>query len=369
MAFLGPLRRVALDPEEGRRFALALAVSLAGGAAFHALGLPLPWMLGATFLATVAAIAGLPVAIPGGARSLMMAVLGVMLGSAFTPEVMESASLWLGSIAAMVAYAVVVSLVVYLLLRRLLGYDPVTAYFAGTPGGLSEMTLIGGALGGDERTIALTHSLRIVLIVFAIAFGFQWFGGYVPAGASAGGWVPMAALGAGDVLVLLVCGVLGALCGRALRLPAGMLLGPMVLSGAAHLAGLTAVPPPSVLVAAAQIVVGGSIGCRFVGTPMRLLRRAAAASLGVAGLMLAATLGFAAALAPLTGLPFAALVLAFAPGGLAEMALIALALGIDTAFVSTHNVFRVLAIIVLAPLVFRIALRRTLQARAPAGDD
>jgi uncharacterized protein len=369
MAFSGSFRRLALGPGVGRHFALALLVSLAGGALFQALGLPLPWMLGATFLATVAALGGLPVAIPAGARSLMMTVLGVMLGSAFTPEVMESAALWLGSIAAMVVYAVLVSLVVYVLLRRLLGYDPITAYFAGTPGGLSEMTLIGGALGGDERAIALTHSLRIVLIVFAIAFGFQWFGGYVPGAAGAGGWVPVAALGAGDVGVLLVCGVLGALAGRTLRLPAGMLLGPMILSAAAHLAGLTAVPPPSVLVAAAQVVVGGAIGCRFVGTPPRLILRTAAASLGVAGLMLAATLGFAAALAPLTGLPFAALVLAFAPGGLAEMALIALALGIDTAFVSTHNVFRVLAIIVLAPLVFRIVRRRTDRARVPAADD
>ncbi len=36
------------------------------------------------------------------------------------------------------------------------------------------------------------------------------------------------------------------------------------------------------------------------------------------------------------------------------MAVIALALGIDTAFVATHNVVRVLSILVLAPIVFRV---------------
>ena len=46
--------------------------------------------------------------------------------------------------------------------------------------------------------------------------------------------------------------------------------------------------------------------------------------------------------------------LAFAPGGLAEMSLIALALGIDAAYVSSHHVVRIFMIIVAAPLVFRL---------------
>ena len=50
------------------------------------------------------------------------------------------------------------------------------------------------------------------------------------------------------------------------------------------------------------------------------------------------------------GLPIAALVLAFAPGGLAEMSLIALALGVDPAFVSSHHVVRIFLVVVLAPL-------------------
>ncbi|MDA1278334.1 MAG: AbrB family transcriptional regulator, partial [Verrucomicrobia bacterium] len=54
-----------------------------------------------------------------------------------------------------------------------------------------------------------------------------------------------------------------------------------------------------------------------------------------------------------TGLPFAALLLAFAPGGLAEMSLISLSLGIDAAFVSTHQVVRIFFIVALFPLAFR----------------
>ena len=44
--------------------------------------------------------------------------------------------------------------------------------------------------------------------------------------------------------------------------------------------------------------------------------------------------------------------LAFAPGGVAEMTLISLALGIDVAFVSTHHLVRVVFMVIVAPLIF-----------------
>ena len=50
--------------------------------------------------------------------------------------------------------------------------------------------------------------------------------------------------------------------------------------------------------------------------------------------------------------------LAFSPGGLAEMSLIALALGVDVAYVSSQHVVRIFIIVALAPWVFRL-LRRT----------
>lgn len=351
-----------------RALAQAIAVSIAGGALFFYFALPLPWMLGAAFSTTVAALAGARVAIPGRFRAAMLVVLGVLLGSSFTPELLASAARWLISLAGLLLYVVMVAAVVATALRRVAGYDPVTAYFAGTPGGLAEMTLVGGAMGGDERTIALTHALRIVIIVFGIAFGFQLLAGYVPQQGGSS-YVPVTALSALDLLLLTACGVLGAFMARWLRLPAGPLLGALLLSAAAHLAGLTAAKPPTVLVAAAQVVVGGAIGCRFVGTPLRQILRTIAVAFAGSVVMLAGTLGFAAVLGPLAGLSFPALVLAFAPGGLAEMAVIALALGIDTAFVTTHNVARVVLIVILAPALFRLLGHRARAKRAPASGE
>ena len=57
---------------------------------------------------------------------------------------------------------------------------------------------------------------------------------------------------------------------------------------------------------------------------------------------------------PLSGIDVRPIVLAYSPGGLAEMSLIALSLGIETAFVATHHIVRIGLIVIAAPLVFRI---------------
>ena len=59
--------------------------------------------------------------------------------------------------------------------------------------------------------------------------------------------------------------------GRKLRLPAAIMTGPILLSAVAHLSGLTRTVPPDWAVTLTQLVVGTSLGARFVGLPRRTL--------------------------------------------------------------------------------------------------
>ena len=143
-----------------------------------------------------------------------------------------------------------------------------------------------------------------------------------------------------------------------------MLVGPMVVSAAIHLAGLTASTPPFEAVAIAQVVLGTAIGCRFAGTPPVLLLRALVLAVGALVVLLSVAVAFALVVGQITGLDFAGLLLAYAPGGLAEMTLIALAQDIDPAFVAAHHTVRIALIVTLAPLVFRV-MTRTQPTKAP----
>ena len=343
--------------------ALALLVGTAGGALLNRFNLPLAWMIGAMLFTSAAAMAKLPVAVPKALRGAMITVLGVMLGSGFTPAVVAQMGEWTVTLAALAVYIVAVTAVGVAYLRRVAGYDPVTAYFTATPGGLNEMVLVGTAMGGDDRTISLVHALRVMLVVMAIPFWFQALGYYDPGMRRPLG-PDLLAVPPLDLMLLASCAV-GYPIARALRLPAAQIVGPMLLSAGIHLAGITEGKPPGALVAAAQVVVGTALGCRFAGVRLREIGRGAAVSLGGTALMLILAVVFSGALHAATGLGLAGLILAFAPGGLAEMSLIALALGVDVAFVSTHHVVRIVLIVTLAPAAFLLWRRLAGKARDP----
>jgi len=288
----------------------------------------------------------------------MVTVLGVMLGAGFTPEILDRLADWTISVVALFAYVGVAGFAGVFFFRRWAGYDPITAYFSGMPGGLSEMSIVGEAMGGDSRVISLTHSARILLVVMVLPFAFQFLFGYDPANKPALD-VASSVLPLDDLAVLVLCGAVGYLLAKVMRIPAAAVVGPMFLSAAVHLAGWTEAQPPGALVAAAQVVVGSAIGCRFAGADFALIRRTVTAAAGGTVVLVAATVAFAVVIGSLTDLPLEALILAYSPGGLAEMSLIAIALGSDAAFVATHHILRIFIIVVLAPTAYRIFRNRS----------
>jgi len=357
-----------------RVLAITLTVALggAGGYLFLCLGMPLPWMMGAMGVTIVAALAGAPLRAPGRLRDILIAVIGLMVGSAFTPEIVAQAGQWLPSVTAILAYSAATIVCLGWLLRRFGGYDSATAFCSAAPGGFTEMVLLGGSMGGDERVISLMHSVRIVITVVTIPFWFRFFHDYVPTGTAAFGRV--VDLSAVDAAVLTASAVIGFFLARLARLPLPALVGPMAVSALVHAVGWTDAPPPGELVALAQVVIGANVGCRFLGTRLCEIASVVRAAAIMAFLMLGAAVLFAAGLHALTGLSFAALLLAFAPGGVAEMNLITVALHIDPAFVATHHLVRLGFLLVLAPMALRLFGSRRWAGAAPGrnahrGDD
>lgn len=334
-----------------RQLVGALVLGAAGGAVFAWAGLPLPWMLGAMSATIAGSMSGLPLAVPDRLRFPMLGVLGVLLGSGFTADVAAGMARWAGSLAALPVYILVSIGVGLLFLRRVARLDPVSAYFAAAPGGLSEMTVLGERAGGDLRTISLIHSTRIFAVVFAVPFIVRWLESRVAATLPAA--VPPTT--GADLLVLAACLVVGLWLAPRLRLPVPFLLGPLLLSAAAHVTGLVAVAPPRLVVVVAQIVIGASLGCRFSGVRLARIGHLLVIGAALGLLLLGVAAGTAGLLNPLVGVGYVALLLAFSPGGIAEMGIIAVALGIDPLFVATHHVARIGLVVIIAPWLYRRA--------------
>jgi uncharacterized membrane protein AbrB (regulator of aidB expression) len=120
------------------------------------------------------------------------------------------------------------------------------------------------------------------------------------------------------------------------------------------LAGLIHVRPPQEALAAAQFLIGISVGVHYVGITGRELSR----TVGMSALfmvILAVLAGLVAEAVVLLGLaPPIDAFLAFAPGGQAEMTVLAIVSGAELGFVVIHHLARIVVVVLGAPLLLRV---------------
>jgi uncharacterized protein len=328
---------------------LTLAIGAVGGYAFFHLQTPLPWLLGAfatTLLVTVTTGA---LSIDWRLRAVAMPIMGVLIGSSFQPEVLEQISRWPGGMIAAGFYTFASSALGFVYFTRVARWDPQTALCAAPPGGLVSMLSIAIALKGDERRVILAHSVRIAIVVvmatLTIRYVFDYSGDGL--GQRAQGPSSIAPI---EWLILGACAAIGGWLGVKLRLPGGSIFGALILSAIIHILGVSHTSPPGWIVASVQVILGATLGVRFVGMTREEAATVAIHSAIWAVALLIMAFGFALLISLLIGFDPRALFLAFAPGGFAEMLLVAVAIGIESAFVATCHVVRLLVIFIGVPL-------------------
>lgn len=336
---------------------LALLIGVICGVGGNALGLPLPWMLGPMIGTTIAALAHMPIAAPDKLRPVVIPIIGVMLGSAITADILSQLGEWTTTLVILPVFLSCAAAASYSVYRYVGKYDRVTAFYASMPGGLNEMLIMGQEAGGDERRIAMAHAARVLFVILFVAAYFGLFYG-VSSGSGTSSWIALNALTVKDYVILGLCALLGIPFGKVARLPAAPVFGPMILSGIAHVVGIVTIAPPTMMVIAAQIVIGTIIGARFIGATIQSVGRDFSLAIMATFLMLVVAVIFAQIIATLIGMPMTQAFLAFSPGGLTEMSLLTLAIGQDIAFVSVTHIVRITLVIAIAPAVFRLILRR-----------
>ena len=335
------------------------ALGAAGGGLFTLAGVPLGMLLGSLLAVAVAAAAGVRFfgqvpAVPQGWRLVLMPVIGVAIGAGFPVDFLEQAARWWLTLLALVVFVPLAHLIGWGVYRHIGRVEPRTAYFAAMPGGFFEALEMGERAGADMALLVALQFLRLILCIICIPIAFALLTGQLVGSGGGMDW-PGAGepLLAWDMMVLGLAGLGGWWLAAQLRLPAAVLSGPLLLSGLAHVTGLTAAAPPEWMILFTQWVVGTALGSRFAGFGPRLLWLALRLSALSVVLMMVLAVAIAMLLAGPAGEAKLAVVLAFAPGGITEMSLVALSLQMSAVYVTMHHLLR----IVLAVIVARIGLR------------
>ena len=231
--------------------------------------------------------------------------------------------------------------------------DRSEAFFAALPGGLYTMVTFAEDLGISIRRLGLIHTMRVTLIVVVLPFLIEGLLGQDLARTVAGGKslleMTLPTLG-----IMLLIALVGWWLAERTKLPGGIMIIPMLITAALQLGGVTAAAVPTELVIIAQVVLGASIGGRFSGLELREISNALLHSCGYVALALAVTTVTALALAAATPVSLWAGIIGFAPGGLAEMSLVALGLGLNVGFVVTIHISRIMVVVLTGPLIYRM---------------
>jgi membrane AbrB-like protein len=278
----------------------------------------------------------------------MRTILGVAVGATVTWVFLISLpSIW-DTLLLIPVMVIVIGLSGVWFFQRFSDYDFPTAYYASMPGGLQDMIAFGEEAGGNVRAISLIHATRVLVIVvlLPIVLTTLWDVDLSsPPGAS------ITTFDLDQLGILVACAIIGWRVAKQLGMFGSSILGPLILAAIASLSGILHTRPPAEAIWAAQYFIAIGIGVKYVGITVKELRHDVAMGLGFCvGLLLLTTAVILGVLA-LDLAPAIETILSLAPGGQAELVVLALIVGADMGFVVAHHLFRIFFVILGAPIM------------------
>lgn len=343
-----------LNASRPARIAATLGLAAAGGGAATFLGIPAGWLAGGILAVALASVAGLRSEVPDRLRPPVYLFLGVVAGSGVGPETLAQMATWPASFLVLAVSVALLIAATYSWLRRGCGWDSHSALMSSLPGAMALVLAAAEGTRADMRKVAFTQTLRLLILVELIPLAALLIG--LPDDTAAG--TARAEVAPLDLLLLAVAGIAGGLLAQRLRLPGGLMIGGLLASAALFLSGAVDTALPRELSLPAVVALAAIGGSRFRPGDARLVPEIGGAAL--VAFLIGIAISFAAALTVSLGLGVNLIqaLLAFAPGALDALIIVAFALDIDPAYVAAHHVARFFALAVSVPFVARWVARR-----------
>src|SRR6266516_2981698 len=162
MAFAIPSRAKILNVLE------TLAIGSAGGVVFLWAGLPGGLISGAMIAVGIAAIAGRPLALPPILTQTVLVLLGISLGSLVSRQLLQHMGAYPLTIGLLALATFCSTFGSSIYLQRIHGWDQTSAFLAGSPGALSQITILAAEKGADVAGIAVVQTLRVIILTAAL---------------------------------------------------------------------------------------------------------------------------------------------------------------------------------------------------------
>ena len=313
--------------------------------------IPLAWFLGPMIITSIAALSGLKIIMPKIVLSFILIILGLHIGNYIDQNLFNQIFDWIWTSLIMLIYIIICILVVAKYLQKFASYGKKASIFSAAPGALGPLMILAENEKTDLSQVATSHLIRLIIIITVIPFIVVNNTGNDVLLNNDFNYLAQNHL---NLFILIAASLFFIFIFDKIRIPAALLSGTLFASGLLQITDIASYKLPDQSINFCLLILGASVGCRFAEKTVKEIANnslhsvVATTILVLLGLVAAYIATFFVDTNVLT------LILSFSPGGIYEVAVIAIAFDLDPDFVAFHHIIRLLFILFTVPVFLRI---------------
>ena len=333
-----------------KEFAWVIAISVPAALLADYFNIPLAWFLGPMLITSVVTLGGIKTKMPRLVLSTVLIFLGLYIGNYIDQELFSQMHQWIWTSLIMLAYIIISVLIVSKYLQKFSDYDKKTSVFSAAPGALGPLLILAEDEKSDLSQVATSHLIRLIIIITIFPFIVNSF--YETDNIN-NVEIIIQNQNLNHLLILVILSIVLIIIFDKFKIPAALLAGTLVASGFLQITDIASYKLPPNVIDYCLLILGSSVGCRFADKTFKEIAKNSAHSFVATFLLV--ILGIIAAL--IAGFfidkNFFTLLLSYCPGGIYEVAVIAIFFDLDPEFVSFHHIIRLLMILFVVPVLLK----------------
>ena len=339
-----------------KKFVLVILISLPGALIAELFKIPLAWFLGPMLFTSFASLLGLQLKMPRVVLSLILILLGLYIGNYIDKNLFSQIHQWFWTSFIMLIYIIFSVIFVSKYLQKFSKYEKKTSIFSAAPGALGPLLILAEDQKSDLSHVATSHLIRLIIIITVFPFFVNSFYDGQSAEITKNVIESQKLM---NLIILIIASIIIIFIFTKLKVPAALLSGTLVASGFLQITEIASYTISNNIINYCLLILGASVGCRFVNKTFTEIGRNALHSF-VATVFLVFFGVLAAYFASLViDKNFFTLLLSYCPGGIYEVAVIAIFFDLDPEFVSFHHIIRLLMILFIVPVILRLMQKKT----------
>ena len=337
-------------------FILVIIISLPSAIIAEFFNIPLAWFLGPMLITSLASLMGLKIRMPRLILSSILILLGLYIGNYIDRSLLMQMHQWLWTSLIMLIYIILSVLIVSKYLQRFSKYEQKTSIFSAAPGALGPLMILAEDEKTDLSQVATSHLIRLIIIITIFPFIVNSF---YDAELTQVAKKAMDNQNLSHLLILMLTSIIIIYFFDKLKVPAALLSGTLIASGFLQITEIAVYKISPNVIDYCLLILGASVGCRFANKTFSEIGRNALHSFIATFLLVFLGLIAAFVASLVIDKNFFTLLLSYCPGGIYEVAVIAIFFELDPEFVSFHHIVRLLMILFIVPIMLKIISKKT----------